>query len=102
MWKATATLGNDTVPRSANAPANNDDEWDSDPNFVNDISEKDQRWGKQKTIEDDKPLIDTMNMAEFRQKVISSNNDTVVKLDKVAKDWQEKAKSVKNSYGAGK
>jgi cortactin len=24
---------------------NDPDEWDTDPDFVNDISEKDQRWG---------------------------------------------------------
>ena len=92
MWKATATLGNESVPKKdvvADA-----DEWDSDPNFVNDVSEKDQRWGKQKTIEDDKPLVDSMNMTEFRQKVISQHNEHV------HEDWQKKAASVKNSYGA--
>ena len=75
MWKATATLGNESTPKK-DAVAQ-DDEWDSDPNFVNDVSEKDQRWGKQKTIEDEKPQADSVNMTEFRQKVISSHNETV-------------------------
>jgi cortactin len=49
MWKATATLD----PKKLQEASTSDDlDWDSDPNFVNAVSEKDQRWGKQKTIED--------------------------------------------------
>jgi cortactin len=52
MWKATATLDKNIGKKSIN----DDDDWDSDPNFSNDVSERDQRWGKQKTIDSSKPL----------------------------------------------
>ncbi|KAJ3291979.1 hypothetical protein HDU79_001849 [Rhizoclosmatium sp. JEL0117] len=32
-------------------PKKDDDDWDTDPDFVNDVSEKDQRWGNQKTLQ---------------------------------------------------
>lgn len=44
MWKAQA---------SANIqiqPSNENDDWDTDPNFVNDVTEEEQRWGS-KTVE---------------------------------------------------
>lgn len=45
MWKATA--GRDI----ANAPQpEGDDDWETDPDFVNDVNEQEQRWGS-KTIE---------------------------------------------------
>ena len=34
----------------ANVADNGDDEWETDPDFVNDVSEKEQRWGA-KTVE---------------------------------------------------
>lgn len=44
MWKATAGLN---VPQQNNA---DDDDWETDPDFVNDVTEEEQRWGS-KTIE---------------------------------------------------
>ena len=62
MWKATATLDPNAVPATKPAKSE-DDEWDSDPSFVNNISEKDQRWGKQKTINDNTPKDESSSMA---------------------------------------
>lgn len=44
MWKATAGL------QIQNTTAAEDDDWETDPDFVNDVSEQEQRWGS-KTIE---------------------------------------------------
>jgi cortactin len=49
MWKASA--GHNVAP--ARGPAGKDDDddaWETDPDFVNDVSEEEQRWGS-KTIE---------------------------------------------------
>jgi len=47
MWKAAAGTNVRT-----NEVKNGDDgdEWETDPDFVNDVSEKEQRWGA-KTVE---------------------------------------------------
>lgn len=44
MWKAQAGI---VVPQQNNAE---DDDWETDPDFVNDVTEEEQRWGA-KTIE---------------------------------------------------
>lgn len=44
MWKASA---GHAVPQQNNA---DDDDWETDPDFVNDVTEEEQRWGA-KTIE---------------------------------------------------
>lgn len=43
MWKASA---GHAVPQQNNA---DDDDWETDPDFVNDVTEEEQRWGS-KTI----------------------------------------------------
>ena len=45
MWRAQTTASKN----AAETTTNDDDDWDTDPNFVNDVSEKQQRWGS-KTI----------------------------------------------------
>lgn len=45
MWKATAGI---VVPQQNNAEE--EDDWETDPDFVNDVTEEEQRWGA-KTIE---------------------------------------------------
>lgn len=45
MWKATAGLQIQNTNTTAE-----DDDWETDPDFVNDVSEQEQRWGS-KTIE---------------------------------------------------
>jgi len=54
MWKST--VGHTIATSSEYAKkmmlenSNDPDEWDTDPDFVNNVSEKDQRWGS-KTIQ---------------------------------------------------
>ncbi|VTJ92191.1 Hypothetical predicted protein [Marmota monax] len=45
MWKASA---GHTVALTQDAAAA--DDWETDPDFVNDVSEKEQRWGA-KTVQ---------------------------------------------------
>lgn len=45
MWKASAGRDVSNTPQAAE-----DDDWDTDPDFINDVSEQEQRWGS-KTIE---------------------------------------------------
>ena len=50
MWKATATLDQNAIKDNVAQKQQDDlEDWDSDPNFVNAVSEKDQRWGRQET-----------------------------------------------------
>ncbi|KAJ3416737.1 Hematopoietic lineage cell-specific protein [Chytridiales sp. JEL 0842] len=69
MWKATTT-----VPKQPVKPQDDDDDWDSDPNFVNDVSEKDQRWGRQKTLPlaNDKEYV---NFQELRKEVVNAHEN---------------------------
>jgi hypothetical protein len=100
MWKATATLDQNSL--AGTTPQSDDLDWDSDPNFVNQISEKDQRWGKQKTIVDNS-TVDVVSMAgisifneDFRQKIVQSN-------DQQSKEqWLQKSNDTKKSYGVQK
>jgi len=46
MWKAAAG----TNVKSSDVNNGDADEWETDPDFVNDVSEKEQRWGA-KTVE---------------------------------------------------
>lgn len=41
MWKAAA--GRDT--KAFSEVDGGDDDWETDPDFVNDVSEEEQRWG---------------------------------------------------------
>jgi hypothetical protein len=67
---------------------------------VNNISEKDQRWGKQKTINDNTPKDESSNMAgkeihlivEFREKVIQKA------VEKSNENWKQQSENVKKSY----
>ncbi|KAJ3311274.1 hypothetical protein HDV04_004183 [Boothiomyces sp. JEL0838] len=92
MWKATATLDkpNPVIQDT------NDDDWDSDPNFVNNVSEKDQRWGNQKTVEKEIPKEVPKNMADLRTMVVQSNAEAS------KKNWEQQSTDVKKSYGAVK
>lgn len=74
MWKATATTDTNAIK---NIKAQEDDDWDSDPDFVNAVSEKEQRWGKQKTIDTTENLAFEGDMAGLRQKVVQTSEETV-------------------------
>lgn len=72
-------------------PSGEGDEWDSDPTFINNMSERDQRWGNQKTIVDDLK-IENQDMKQFRQNVISNAEK------KSKENWRIESNAVKNSY----
>jgi hypothetical protein len=61
MWKATATL--DQIKDTISKKQDDLEDWDSDPNFTNAVSEKDQRWGRQETVpKEDNPNQDPIPM----------------------------------------
>lgn len=45
MWKATAG-----AKINLKTEVNEDDDWETDPDFINDVTEQEQRWGS-KTVE---------------------------------------------------
>ncbi|KAI8591370.1 hypothetical protein BDZ88DRAFT_411239 [Geranomyces variabilis] len=90
MWKST--VGNQ--PSQA-AQKDNEEDWDTDPDFVNDVGEKDQRWGNQKTGDAPGPAQTDLDLQELRKKVIEENA-------KRAQDENHIGKSVRESYGVGK
>lgn len=64
MWRATVGA----KPAIVN---NGDDDWDTDPDFVNDVSEKEQRWGS-KTIEGSGHQA-SVNLSELRKEAIKAD-----------------------------
>uniref|UniRef100_A0A182QK20 SH3 domain-containing protein n=1 Tax=Anopheles farauti TaxID=69004 RepID=A0A182QK20_9DIPT len=63
MWKSTA--GRDIDVNLANQGAE-DDDWETDPDFVNDVSEQEQRWGS-KTIEGSGRNAAAIDMQQLRE-----------------------------------
>jgi len=64
MWKAAAG-----TKVKANEVNNGDaDEWETDPDFVNDVSEKEQRWGA-KTVEGSGHQA-SMKLDQLREEVL--------------------------------
>ncbi|XP_055300607.1 hematopoietic lineage cell-specific protein [Sitodiplosis mosellana] len=59
MWKATA---GHNVPQQNNA---DDDDWETDPDFVNDVTEEEQRWGS-KTIAGSGRTAGAIDMTQLR------------------------------------
>ncbi|NWR80590.1 HCLS1 protein, partial [Centropus unirufus] len=84
MWKAV--VGHD-VSVKVEAPG---DDWDTDPDFVNDISEKEQRWGA-KTIEGS-GRAEHIDIHQLRSKV-SEEHEVIKKKELEA--------GPKASYGYG-
>nr|XP_006120803.1 hematopoietic lineage cell-specific protein [Pelodiscus sinensis] len=84
MWKAA--VGHNVAVKVESQG----DDWDTDPDFVNDISEKDQRWGA-KTIEGS-GRAEHINIHQLRSKV--SEEHEVIKQ-------KELASGPKASYGYG-
>ncbi|KAJ3081548.1 hypothetical protein HK102_002278, partial [Quaeritorhiza haematococci] len=69
MWKAHVGAPPAKLdPKINQQNKDDDDDWETDPDFVNDVSEKDQRWGHKdsKTNED---------MEELRKKVIQKHEE---------------------------
>ncbi|VDP39897.1 unnamed protein product [Heligmosomoides polygyrus] len=63
MWRATIGAKPPIAPKPVE-----DDEWETDPDFVNDISEKASRWGA-KTVEGSGHQ-EHFNMDQFRQEAL--------------------------------
>uniref|UniRef100_A0A8B9N859 Hematopoietic lineage cell-specific protein n=1 Tax=Accipiter nisus TaxID=211598 RepID=A0A8B9N859_9AVES len=87
MWKAV--VGHDV---SMKVEAQGDD-WDTDPDFVNDISEKEQRWGA-KTVEGS-GRAEHIDIHQLRTKV-SEEHDVIKK-----KESQSRAGTGKGSCAVG-
>uniref|UniRef100_A0A1E1XPV7 Putative cortactin n=1 Tax=Amblyomma sculptum TaxID=1581419 RepID=A0A1E1XPV7_AMBSC len=62
MWKAA--VGTDVKMQAQDA----DDDWETDPDFVNDVTEEEQRWGS-KTVEGSGHVSEDVNIAELREQV---------------------------------
>jgi cortactin len=98
MWKYTTTsipstsLNNNIKATKTNKA--NEDDWETDPDFVNSVSEKEQRWGQKPNQETPKT---NLNLTELRQQVLLQNEETSKKT------WETlKGKDVKQSYGVKK
>ncbi|GAB6031279.1 hypothetical protein CHUAL_009079 [Chamberlinius hualienensis] len=84
MWKSH--LGVDLQPEQSK-----DDDWETDPDFVNDVSEAEQRWGS-KTVEGSGRTAAALDLSELRVQV--AKNDAEVKR----KEYEEGSAP---SYGYG-
>ena len=86
MWKATIADTN-----QAKIKESKQDEWETDPDYVNSISEKEQRWGNHDSL---KQTENPVNLAQLREQVISKN-DT-----KSKESWNQRyGQDMKSSYG---
>ena len=92
MWKSTT--GNN-IPSQASKLNTDDDDWETDPNYINDVSEQDQRWAPG-AKDNSSPKAPT-NMTGLTKQVITQNE-----LDS-KKKWEAlNGKDIKNSYGVDK
>ena len=73
MWKASAASG------AKLQVDDGDDDWETDPDFVNEQTEEEQRWGS-KTVEGS-GRQDTFSMGQLRGNVVE---DHAVKSEKVS------------------
>ncbi|XP_055850988.1 src substrate cortactin [Episyrphus balteatus] len=69
MWKASA--GHQIQNEQSN---DNDDDWETDPDFINDVTEQEQRWGS-KTIEGSGRTAGSINMQQLREETEKSDQD---------------------------
>lgn len=91
MWKST-TGSNTSAPATT---SNDDDDWETDPNYINDVSEKDQRWAP--GAKDASSAGTAINMAQLTKEVITQNEM------ESKKNWETlNGKDIKNSYGVDK
>lgn len=65
MWKATAGTKLEVI-------ANENDDWDTDPDFINDVTEEEQRWGS-RTIEGSGRTVGAIDMKKLREEVAESD-----------------------------
>ncbi|XP_066908925.1 src substrate cortactin isoform X6 [Halyomorpha halys] len=83
MWKATAGAKLEVI-------ANPDDDWETDPDFINDVSEEEQRWGS-KTISGSGRTVSSIDMNKLREEVAAA--DAIQK--------QKQLKEGKAAFGYG-
>lgn len=97
LWKSTTTAVPVSQPKAAtDKKTEEDDDWDTDPDFVNNVSEKDQRWGIHKQNPGQRPQTD-VDLHQLRQNVVEANSS----LSK--QNWEAlKGKDEKASYGLKK
>ncbi|CAF0804045.1 unnamed protein product [Brachionus calyciflorus] len=75
MWKATLSQSN-SLMKTIMAEQNNDpDEWETDPDFVNNISEKEQRWGS-KTVEGS-GRQGSVDLEKLKENAKKTSSDTI-------------------------
>ncbi|XP_058461609.1 src substrate cortactin isoform X2 [Malaya genurostris] len=91
MWKSTA--GRD-IDVSTLTPAE-DDDWETDPDFVNDVSEQEQRWGS-KTVEGSGRSAGAIDMQQLRQETERAD------ADKKQKDGPKSSHGYGGKFGVEK
>ncbi|XP_049952753.1 src substrate cortactin [Schistocerca serialis cubense] len=69
MWKATAG-------QNLQIADGNDDDWETDPDFVNDVTEQEQRWGS-RTVEGSGRTVGAIDMKKLREETAEA--DAVLK-----------------------
>eukprot|EP01115_Flamella_aegyptia_P013575 TRINITY_DN73270_c0_g1_i1.p1 TRINITY_DN73270_c0_g1~~TRINITY_DN73270_c0_g1_i1.p1 ORF type:complete len:97 (-),score=28.68 TRINITY_DN73270_c0_g1_i1:27-317(-) len=72
----------------------NDDDWETDPDYVNDVSEKDQRWGSKEIVPPKKKGEQVDNIQEIARR--ATEQDQKVTMDTY---YEKKSKSL---YGGQK
>nr|CAD7396155.1 unnamed protein product [Timema poppensis] len=65
MWKAS-------IGAKVEIPNGNDDDWDTDPDFVNDVTEQEQRWGS-RTVEGSGRTAGAIDMNALREETAKSD-----------------------------
>ncbi|XP_040151436.1 src substrate cortactin isoform X1 [Anopheles arabiensis] len=70
MWKSTAGRDIDTT----GVNQGEDDDWETDPDFVNDVSEQEQRWGS-KTVEGSGRNAAAIDMQQLREETERADSE---------------------------
>lgn len=65
MWKST-------IGGKLDISSNADDDWETDPDFINDVTEEEQRWGS-KTIPGSGRIGDAIDMIKLRDEVAQAD-----------------------------
>ncbi|KFM80080.1 Src substrate protein p85, partial [Stegodyphus mimosarum] len=87
MWRATVGYN---INDAKNGDGG-DDDWETDPDFINDVTEEEQRWGS-KTVAGSGRTSAAINIQELRSNVVK--DDTEFKK-------QVLESGLKSSYGYG-
>ncbi|KAI7697572.1 Src substrate cortactin [Sarcoptes scabiei] len=70
MWKSAQYIDQKALEKQNSQ----DDDWDTDPDFVNDVSEKDQRWGS-KTVEGSGRTAAAIDLDQLRNDVENDDHE---------------------------